>query len=118
MKNIKHLVAGTLAGAALAVVPALGLAAPAFADVMAAPQQSGTHAMAATPCPHPPECRRAQAAVRQDPSDNPAQRAMAQSSARGEQVRIDRDAKQAKDRPADGRPAPTGEGLRNHADRR
>ncbi len=102
MKSIKHLVAGTLVGAALAVVPALGLAAPAFADVMAAPQQAGTHARAATPCPHPPDCRRA----------------VTPSSARGEQVQIGRDAKRAEARPADPRRASTGEGTRRHADQR
>jgi hypothetical protein len=51
MKNIKHLVAGALAGAALAAAPALALAAPAFAAPVPASQ-----AVQTAPCPHPPEC--------------------------------------------------------------
>jgi len=45
-KNIKHLITGTLAGAALAAVPALGLAAPAFADVTAPSHAGVTHVVA------------------------------------------------------------------------
>jgi hypothetical protein len=45
-KNIRHLITGTLAGAALAAVPALGLAAPAFADVTASSHAGVAHVVA------------------------------------------------------------------------
>lgn len=45
-KNIKHLITSTLAGAALAAVPALGLAAPAFADVTAPSHVAAAHVVA------------------------------------------------------------------------
>jgi hypothetical protein len=45
-KNIRNLITGTLAGAVLAAVPALGLAAPAFADVTAPSHAGVAHVVA------------------------------------------------------------------------